>query len=141
VKGWPWKFVFTLIIAAMINVNNYYYLLFYFKRISDENEFSVLRVWLGIMLEELGDRNWYSVNKQSDIQAVYTNAHGLHYADNRLSPFTVAVPYSFRVSGWIFRNLNHLIIFEFADHVIIQVEYVNNFKTNYFHKKNISFPS
>jgi len=69
------------------------------------NEFSVLRVWLGIMLEERGNRNWYSVNKQSDIQVVYANAHRIYYADNRLSPFAVAVPYNFSISVWIFRIL------------------------------------
>jgi hypothetical protein len=66
-------------------------LYFILKGFQMTNEFSVLRVWLGIMLELRGDRNWYSVNKQSDIKAVYANAHRIYYADNRLSPFTVAV--------------------------------------------------
>ena len=42
-------------------------LCFILKGFQMTNEFSVLRVWLGIMLKERGDRNWYSVNKQSDI--------------------------------------------------------------------------
>jgi hypothetical protein len=104
------------------------------------HEFSVLRVWLGIMFEERGDRNWYSINKQSDMQAAYANAHRIYYADNRLSPFRVAVPYNFSISVWIFRILNRLILFWFVDHILIQLKYVNNFKTNHF-PKNISFSS
>jgi dipeptidase len=114
--------------------------MFNFKRISDDKRVFSFASRLVIMLEERGDRNWYSVNKQSDIQAVYDNAHRIYYADNRLSPFTVAVPYNFSISVWIFRILYHLIRFEFVDHVLIQLEYVNNFKTNYF-PKNIQFPS
>jgi hypothetical protein len=80
-----------------------------FKGFQMTNEIAVLRVGLGITLEERGDSNWYSVNKYSDIQVVHDSGHRIYYTDNRLSPSTEAVPQNFSIC----LNIPNLKAFDF----------------------------